>query len=1277
MADTLADALNRVSANPQAADAPLPASQAADGLRNPMPRWQRVLAATLPEVAASVVSAPFSLYGLADMGSRWAFDAPLPGGQGAIDISRSITEPVRALSNKIAGEPIQDNLLSGDPLQVGAAWGRLALTAGLSAPTPVAAAITQGAAKLKSGIAVVDGITSTLGRALEVLTPITITSKPAPKLAALNIGVAGTIGAGIEAALGPADTLQKAVAEAEATTQGALDVAAQGAQEVQQADPRVTQAGFTTGSTAGDIAAVGLISAAALYGIKRDSINRIIEGRMRSAAGYPVHDPQNATTVTSVPTALKQQFIEGGASIPAAVRNFERAQGTPRAKAFETGDRVAEELSYRTGPAIDSRMKSLLRFGEMPDSTVRMPAIDDQMAFRGSLDASKQKMLDQVLIAKSELDARQVLLRDGSKVNVGPIGSQGAEQVLLGMERAGTSPRYNLFDTASADLAQIIRTGMADPDIAKAANAFRTTMAKMRDYMPEQRYRTKAEVTKMGLENPNYAPTRMAPGFNYMRRADQAKMSGLRSFEELGSPYEHLPKYLDEVVRGAEGEKIKRTFLLPMMRAADRGDKFASSIFGRKNVAHSPQSADQLVHYRDQYGVARNVEVKDAVLRNALRGVSAPSTLQMIGGMLGSWSRLVQSGSVGSLAAATMSNIFAPTSAIYSSTFGMAMRPKGTSVGWLDKLVQSATKGKVGVPGDPTFYGDVAFRAIQNIEATLVDRAARVMQHQIATESALGKTHAAQVAAKALSDRFKRTNIYDLQQRGLLGPASVGAVDRAREFNHAKTWLEKNGVATHADSFVGDILHAISSAPSMSLSAMNKGADKQLLNYAVRNFAGDPGRSGAFRGGKWSAGKVVGEGVNAMPFANLTLQNFARLGEAINRNPTGVAAGIFSTIALPALLSTQWNSDAGPEYADHQFNIRPPDKQASSIYIAIPGLRPEQGVEIPIDPTLRVFKYASELLMGSQLGLLDGSYYAPENSDFAYGMRAMQQHRAGAVGKSLLEQSFLPPTIPAAQLIAAGTGSQLRSWIDARPIPEAREKGFTEGTALNPQTEFLDNYMPSQTEEVLKSIGSQAFVNIYRTITDWKARDQAGVSTGENINRQLQAGKMRIADSTKSLGSGPLFNTFLAISPSVEASGSTVREKLNGLRKFSEAAQSGTPVKQMFVGTEKRGFQVREGQGPAAPADAEIAKIASQAQFIYKQLNELYLGSIKDDYSQRSSIQNNPQLSPEQKRARMNDYSDSIIDKNRKMLQDVLRYEAILSAKFGREIKFDKLKFNE
>lgn len=1286
MADPLAEALNRISANPQSAEiAPRPASQARDGLVNPMPRWQRVLGTTLPEMGATIASAPFALYSLADAGSRWAFNTPLPGGEGAREISDSITQPVRTMSNRLAGEPLQDNLLSGDPLQVGAAWLRLGLTAGASAPVAAAARIEQagrmvraGANKLTAGNVVVDKLTAGLGRALEVLTPITITSKPSPKIAALNVGVASAIGTGVELAIGP--QIAEAKQDADEAAKGALDVAAQGAEEVQRGQQAVVKAGLpSTGSTMGDVALYGLAGVAVAAGIRRDITMKVVNGITKSATGY---DPRIATEATNTPlsTRLKQQFVDSDASLGRTERVMQRSLGKTRKEAWDAHDRVNEELSYRSGPSVDTRKQEFIRFGTIPDSIIKTVAPNDIHIRYNALQPQQQADAAERLVLIQERDARATLLRDKFNGRTGPIGSPQAEQALLAAEQGGTSPRHHLFDMSTRDLNKRIAQLSADQAVVASNDEFLSLTRTLPRYMAEQRFRTRAEAQKMLQENPNYVPTRLAPGNKYMNRVDQELNNGLRTIGEIENPYAHLNNYIDEVFRGVEGEKARRAVLQPWINAADNGNAFARSLFGRRNMPEGAQSSDLFVHYRDAKGIARNIEVNDAVVRNALQNISNPSQLQMVNGVLNSFARIYESGSVGTLSVVTGSAPFAPISAGYATTMGAAIRKPGIAAGPLDRVIQDITKGP-GLPGDPTMIPHVAFKMLQNVGAVFVDRAARSMHHSILTDGFLTKYMgpiAKQHYADAITNKFKESNIYKAQQDGILGPASIGAVDPSREFIHAKAKLQQHGVATHVGSFVGDILHAISSAPTASLKALNKNVDPVLLRDSMRNFAGDPGRSGAFKGSQKAA-----EVVSATPFMNVSIQSIARFGEALRRNPATVAMGITNMIVLPSMGSTIYNAMLGPEYADYQFNKRTPDKLAASLYFGIPGLLPEQGIELPfIDPTTRVFKYMGELLAGSQLGIMDGSIYKDENSSFKNTIAAATTHRMfsfgeGGVPRKLLEQSVLPGMIPVGGALLASKGISPRGYLDTRPITEARNKGYTEGEGRNPQATFLDNYMPASVEEVFKALGSQAAANVWNTLVDTESRMKAGAKFPEATKQSMKnATMLRYSDKATAVGGGELFGSFLAIAPSVEASGSLVREKLNGIKKFSEAFASGTAEKQAFVGTAKRGLQVREGQGPAA-GSMEMQRIGEQAKVMYQELSENYLGRIKDAYEQRTGLQNDPRLSPEMKRAKMNKYSEEIIQLNRAALQDVLRYEAIVSGMFGREIKFDKLKLSE
>jgi len=64
-------------------------------------------------------------------------------------------------------------------------------------------------------------------------------------------------------------------------------------------------------------------------------------------------------------------------------------------------------------------------------------------------------------------------------------------------------------------------------------------------------------------------------------------------------------------------------------------------------------------------------------------------------------------------------------------------------------------------------------------------------------------------------------------------------------------------------------------------------------------------------------------------------------------------------------------------------------------------------------------------------------------------------------------------------------------------------------------------------------------------------------------------------------------------------------------------------------------------------------------------------------YEDTQGIRNSTSLSPNMKRAKMNENAFQIIQNNRSLLQDIERHEALLSGMFKRPIKFDKLQLGK
>jgi hypothetical protein len=1238
-----------------------------------IPRWQRVLAGTLPEVGAAIATLPTELYSLADAGSRLAFDTPLPGAQGAREFSDAIRKPVRDMSNKLAGETVQDNLLTGDPEQLLGAWTRLGLTAGAVAPARVGIAVANAASKLKTGVDVVDKIGTGALKTLEVLSPVVISKNPTPGLVAANIGVAGGLGAGLEAILGPTDNVAQTKDKLDAYSKGAQDSAAEGIQEGKS----IQKAGFLGDDPWENAAAFGLLGAAVFAGFKKDVAYRALTGLDKGE-------------VTQVPfgTMLREQIGDAAAPIDAVTRQYLKSQGNKNAR--DIADAFDSRSSERHGASVDTKLQQTYEFGELPQSNIKITPINDTLTKYRSLTPDQQAMAVERLNTRHELDTRQrIAHRDIQGVNIQAPGT-GADSLFQGITRMkgwdDSKVSYHMNDVSTSDLYKRWNNPV-DPQATAVADEYLATMRRVPQYLYEQRALTKKEMLDLQRQNPNYVATKLAEGRSHLGELDPQAGKGLAN---PGNPFEELPKYFDEVVRFVEANKIRREFLGTMIRARDAGDKFAKSHIGRTDMRldKSAHAGDLNVRFRDFDGRARDVEVLDPILRRALQNVGRPAALALIQGnnkALSTSARLFESAAVGPLAAVT-GTVFAPISAMYSMGVGTAMRDKRFgAAGWLDKAVQSLTGGKIGVRGDVlTLAPDAAFRAAQGVGAVMAQRASRVLKDSVLSEGRLSKTlgpKTAQVVADALSSHFKRSWVSELQQRGQLGPASLLTVDPAKRFADAKKMLEGQGVIGQTGGLIGDILHAVSSAPAASLYAMNKSQPAWKVNKLVREFSGDPSKSGAFSS---PVGKKIGGLTAVTPWGNIYLQANLRLAKAFKENPIATTVGIFNAVGLPAILSSLNNASLGPEYTDYQYNVRSPDRQAGYIYVGISGLRPEQGLEIPVDPLMRPFKHGTELLAAANLGLLDGSLFkegnegalkaihdmvgSPEFARRQYGMGE------GTVGQSLIQQTMMPPLPPIATAGAAMVGKKLRSYVDSSNIMPGRG-GFTEGQGKNPHRSFLGMHEYPQMEEVVAGIGADAGRFIYNLMMDSGQMQKEGVGTGKIAERAGQRLKQRVGDSTKYV-SGPLFETFQAIAPSTEAASQLVKVKVDVIKKinqaYNDATDKGAPLGN-FVGSSKRGYQQGLGTGPSVAVDQPMMQLAEIVHRLGPDLAKEFQGTNKDLYNLRSQVANSTQFSPQMKRALMNGYAEQIINNNRNLLQRIELVEANLSKQFGREIKLDRV----
>lgn len=1302
MADQLADILNRINADPQAASPNAPATgpswaeKLARGLTqgalyaNPATaiplkvkelidgtfvQNERERAGQLARVPTDVIGGIIGLPNLPDTISQ-VVGGPAIGRVDALDsASQAIHGAGQQVGEAIAGKPLNDSLLEGTSPELGASWTRLLAGAALPLPGSWQSKLSSGLQKVSAGSKTADAIASGAAKTLEVLTPLTLN----PKAAAVNIGVASAIAPALEMAVNAHDqAIQQNTAGSE-QAKGALDVAGQGGKEVREAsNVRTVQAGMLPSITGDDttdaVIGASLLGIGTLAQMKFNIAGRVLQGSKKALTSYDPANPLDKTEMGFY-DLLQQQLANRTQTPETAFKNVLKSQNAPNVE--ERVTQFKESNAMRSGASVDTRMKQWYNDGTIPDSRHSTAPLNDFFTRVYQLPEHDRGLLDYALISQRELDTRRI---------------------------TGTS--FDLYNTTTKDLQNYVNTAKANPTVKQLFDDYLATTRVAGDYMGEQARISMGELKQFRNKNPNFVATTITdPSGNWLSRRDPKQFQGLETFEEMGSPVKLLPQYLDEVVRSTEGKKIQRDFFNEMYHAVGQNDAYAKKMIGRTLTEPPPkESVGRFVNWRNGRGEFRSTEVMDAAVRNSLQGATNPSALQIHKGF-GRATKWYEGGAVGT-AAAVIGNIFAPKSYLYARTFGSALRPAGVATSPLDKVMQELTArtiGKrIGIPEPFTAMPMDVFNMVNGVYGVLLQRGAVALRNSVIRDGVMAKAydgvrpfvpigpHTAQAAANGLATLYKQHGAAALQRDGIMGPGTFASVDPALSYKQAESVLRGHGLLGklgESSTFVSDILHAITSAPALTTKQLNKNMPKATVNNAIRNMSGDPGASGAFR----NAGTLAAT-VNTIPWMNIFLQSGFRLVNGAIKNPAGAVGGILTTAVAPEILGALWNANAGPEYIDYAYTQRSPEQQASSFYIAIPGRLPSEGVEIPIDPWLRPFKQIGALLATSHLGLLDGSFFSPDNDVLRKSVSDAVTHRQMSFGedtvpRAIAKQTIMPPVPGFVGAGAALAGMQMRDWTDSRATPDKHNAGFTD--AQGPKgSQFLEHYGMGFLEDLMKGIAAQAGATVYSMLDDTLTRkfgenygrNEANQSWGESIKQGTVANaEMNLKKSGAMLGTGSLFDHALAISPSMEAAGVLVQEKLNGLRGIAEgfknATNAGLPAS--TLGDKKRGFQDYAGVGPLQPQDQTMAVVGQEAQRIYQQLSTQYGGARKDLFEQRQSIANSSKYSSQAKRYMMNEVADTIIQMDRRMLVDIERHEAVISQQLGVPIKFDKVKMNQ
>jgi hypothetical protein len=235
-----------------------------------------------------------------------------------------------------------------------------------------------------------------------------------------------------------------------------------------------------------------------------------------------------------------------------------------------------------------------------------------------------------------------------------------------------------------------------------------------------------------------------------------------------------------------------------------------------------------------------------------------------------------------------------------------------------------------------------------------------------------------------------------------------------------------------------------------------------------------------FTSGK--AGGLVTAGTASLPYANVMLQGFHRLGRAFKENPKQAGAAIAS-IGLAGASAAWLNSSWSDAQRDWYWNTLTPEQRAGKLWIPNPESDdPAESYSIPLEPTTAAFYLLGQNLFDASFGISSGqpdmaitknlhNYFGTEDDS---GMTTFDRRMmdAGAGGNRLL--SLGRP--PAADALVGMAGGKFDMENNIVNINGQDVQGYNSMYG-NVPTRYVDGAVSAQTEAIMNGLFGNAFVS--------------------------------------------------------------------------------------------------------------------------------------------------------------------------------------------------------
>ena len=673
--------------------------------------------------------------------------------------------------------------------------------------------------------------------------------------------------------------------------------------------------------------------------------------------------PRNVSPV--VPDSVAQT------SLKARTAAVDENSGINAFNNFHTpNENVAQDLRAQWGTLgnkgyVNERIKHIAETGFDPTSGVSMPSHTDAAMRISKFDDVKKKLLNDAEYSADELDNRTRLQN-----NQGAVGLANP---------SGT--RVAFSDYTDAQLRKFVADGYADPDVAFELHENTIRNARMVDLLKGSGLIDAQTAATLKTLHPNYLPTADLAGIieNPLKARDLTIHSGVDS--SVIPSWELRKQHFESIIRAREHNIVLSNTVQNALDSQARNPRLPKMFEPSLDTSGpTPKyvQKDGSIGYRVN-GELRWVNVNNSGLRLALSHTPAMSSELIKAAAI--ISNISRSGTTQALAA-LLGIPFSAKNAIRMTTRMGIARPQGTYSGYLDRTLQQATGGRVGLPGglDPTMYTAPFVGTAQNLYGLQVHALSNLLRggadnpFNRVLRSMFGDT-AIDAQSQRIMHAYERSTRGQMVAAGATNSTGLSAAEVPTAQLAARNQIASPLNATAPELYMihgptgeagakfvrlnnmfHELLNAVGESTHTFYFGLNKNNPALVQKYGyegaqrmnafnTRQLGGDVGQRGN--------SSLLRDYGSISKYTNVMIQDWANLTDAMAKAPFQTALNYFTTVGVLALASIYTAMLHGPEAINHLFNELSNDQRAANIHFYIPGQAPEDSPTMPISQTDR------------------------------------------------------------------------------------------------------------------------------------------------------------------------------------------------------------------------------------------------------------------------------------------------------------------------------------